>query len=186
MTTIPPTPINHEEMANAMIQKVRELAQSIPGFAYAAKGRRRKISSFASLPDAFLEDVAVACDASPQLAVASELTAAELRGIITFARAITSVANEMLLVARGALDTVAEHRALAGQRALRAYAIAKSINRPEDRELLIPHLANMQRSLGRGRPRTRPVTGTPPVPTEPGTPKPPATATPPADPPKAA
>ncbi len=157
MTTIPPTPINHEDVANAMIVELRDLAQSIPGFAYAAKGRRRKISSAARLPDAFLEAVAVACDASPQLAVASEITAADLRSMIVFSRAFTTVADEMNLVARGLLDTVAEQRAQTGQRALRAYAVAKSINRPEDRELLIPHLANMQRTIARGRRRTRPA-----------------------------
>jgi hypothetical protein len=153
MTTIPPTPINYEEAANAMMIQLRELVQSIPGFGYAAKGRRRKISSAAHVPDPFLEAVAVACDASVQLSAASELSAPELRGLIAFARAFTSLADEMQLIARGLHDTVAERRAGVGQRALRAYAVAKSINRPEDRELLIPHLANMQRTLGRtGRP----------------------------------
>lgn len=173
MSTIPPTPINHEEVANAIIQQLRSMAQSIPGFGYAAKGRRRKISSVATLPDAFFEDVAVACDASPQLAVASNLTAAELRNVIILSRAYKSVANEMNLIERGILDTVAEIRAEAGQCALRTYSMAKSINRPEDRELLIPHVANMQRSLGRGRPSkrvTEPAKPTEPAPAPPTTP----------------
>lgn len=163
MSTIPPTPINHEEIANAIMIQIRELAQSVPGFTFAAKGRRRKITAAASLPDSFLEAVAVACDASPHLASSSQVTPAELREAINYGRAFTSVANELSVMTRGFLDTVAEHRNEVGQRALRAYSIAKSINRPEDRELLIPHLANMQRALGRGRPTKRAVAPAPPT-----------------------
>ena len=153
--------------------RLRDLAQAVPGFGYAAKGRRRKISSAATVPDAFLEAIAVACEASVQLAAASELSASDLRSVITFARAFTSLANEMALVAKGLSDTIAEHRYTLGQRALRAYAIAKSINKPEERELLIPHLENLRRALGRvGRPRVAakpeppatPPTQPPPVP----------------------
>lgn len=165
MTTIPPVPpASHEEIAAAMMIQIRELAQSVSGFTFSAKGRRRKITPAASVPDPFLEAVAVACDASPHLGVASQVTTAELRDTITFSRAFTSVANELMVVARGFLDTVAERRNQVGQRALRAYSMAKSINRPEDRELLIPHLANMQRTLGRGRKR---VAATPPAPPAP-------------------
>ena len=181
MTTIPPTPINHEEVANAMIQQLRAMAQSIPGFTYAAKGRRRRISSAARLSDAFLEDVAVACDASRDLAMTSKFTAAELRNIIILSRAYKSVANEMSLIERGILDTIAETRAEAGQSALRTYTMAKGLNRPEERELLIPHVASMQRTLGRGRKPKR--AAEPAEPSKPAEPTP-APTTPPADPPK--
>ena len=79
MSTIPPTPINHEEIANAIMIQIRELSQSVTAFTFAAKGRRRKITPAASLPDAFLEAVAVACDASPHLGSSSQVASAELR-----------------------------------------------------------------------------------------------------------
>jgi hypothetical protein len=62
MTTIPDQPpINHEAAANALIAAVRELVQSgVPGFTLSAKGRRRKISTTATLSEAFLEAVAAA------------------------------------------------------------------------------------------------------------------------------
>jgi hypothetical protein len=39
MSTIPDIPVNHEQQANAHIATVRQLAQSIQGFSYAARGR---------------------------------------------------------------------------------------------------------------------------------------------------
>ena len=185
MTTIPPTPINHEAIAEAIMLQAREIAQSINGFGYAATGRRRKISSTANLPDEFLEAVAVACDASPQLAAASELTGAELRSLITSSRAYTSAANELRLIGRGLDDTVAEHRSEVGQKALRAYAIAKSINRPDERELLIPHLENMKLTLNRGPRPSKKKTAPPPAPVPAPPPAPPTPTPTPTTPPTA-
>ena len=53
MTTIPDqAPINHEAAANALVTAIRELVQSgVPGFTLAAKGRRRKINTTATLSE---------------------------------------------------------------------------------------------------------------------------------------
>lgn len=150
MTTIPPEiPILHDETAKAMMTTLRNLAQSIPGFTFVSPDRRRKINVSASLPDEFLQAVAIACEASPHLASATEVDGAELREAISFGRAFSSLADELELVARGIRGTVALHRAEVGVRALRAYALAKNINRPDDREVLIPHITNMRTALGR-------------------------------------
>lgn len=165
-----------------MLLQIRELARSIQGFGFAAKGRRLKISSKAALPDTFLDAAAVACDASPKLAAASGITGAEIRDTINFAAAFRSVAQELQLLGRGLEDTIAERRALAGTHSLRAYDLAKRMNAPEERELLIPHLANMERALRSVRPGPKKPKTTPaPAPTTPPTTPPP---TPPADPPK--
>lgn len=156
MTTIPePVPINHEAAANALMATLRDLVQSgIPGFALAAKGRRRKINTTASLSDPFLEAAAAACGVHPDLSAAGQITATELRDTIAFSRVFASVAEELRILARGIDDTVAEQRNDVGQRALRVYHVAHRINRPQDRELLIPHLAAMKRTLNRGRTAT--------------------------------
>lgn len=153
MTTIPDqTPINHEAAANALIAAVRELVQSgVPGFTLAAKGRRRRISTTAALSDAFLEAVAAACAVHQELASNGGITAAEIRDTLVFSRVNASLAEELRILARGVDDTVAERRNNVGQRALLVYNAANRINRIEDRELLIPHLAAMKRTLNRGR-----------------------------------
>jgi hypothetical protein len=147
--------INHEEVANTMMTQVRQMVQTIPGFAYAVKGRRRAIITSASAPDDFLEATAVACDTTPQLAASENLTSTELRDCMSYSRAYTSLANEMLTIARGILDSVAECRHDLSKRARRFYKHAKALDQLTERELLVPHLENMQRALRRGRPSKR-------------------------------
>jgi hypothetical protein len=155
---------------------VRELVQSgIPGFALAAKGRRRKITTTASLPDAFLEAGAAACGVHPDLTASAGMSAAAIRESIAYSRVYASVAEELRILARGVDDTVAEDRNRVGQGVLTMYYVAERINRPEDRELLIPHLAAMKRTINRGRKRTTKPPETPA--------KPPTTTTPPTTPP---
>ena len=153
MTTIPnQSPINHEAAANALIAAVRELVQSgVPGFTLAAKGRRRKISTTAALSEAFLEAVAAACAVHPELATAGSVSAAEIRDTLVFSRVNASLAEELRILARGVDDTVAERRNNVGRRALLVYNAADRLNRIEEREMLIPHLAAMKRTLNRGR-----------------------------------
>ena len=175
MTTIPEQPpVNHEAAANALMTAIRELVQSgVPGFTLAAKGRRRRISSTAALSDAFLEAVAAACAMHQELSAAGGISAAEIRDTLVFSRVHASLAEELRILARGIDDTVAERRNSVGQRALRVYNAADRINRVEDREMLIPHLAAMKRTLNRGRTNAlraaaaraaTAATATPPVP----------------------
>lgn len=159
MSTIPP----YREFATTMIEQMRRLAQAVEGFTMATTARRRKLAASASVPDAFLYSLAIACDASPRLGTAGEITSSELVDAIEFKAAYFSVADELELLARALRDTVAERRSAIGHRALRAYIIAKRMNAPDDRALLIPHLRNLQRDLGRTRPRPQPD----PEPTDP-------------------
>jgi hypothetical protein len=153
MTTIPDQPpVNHEAAVNNLRATIRDLVQSgVPGFALAAKGRRRRIISTASLSDAFFEAVAAACGVHPELAAAGSVSASELRDVVARSRVRASLAEELRILARGVDDTDAEDRNEVGQRALRCYFVAGRINGPQDREMLIPHLAAMKRTLNRGR-----------------------------------
>jgi hypothetical protein len=168
MSTIPnePLPIDDEKAAAAILIQVRQLTQSINGFSFSSQGRRRQITNSASVPDAFLQSVAIACDAAPELASAAHITSVELRKAIEFTRAYHSVADELELLAKGLRDTVAERRADVGRRALHVYNLAKSFNSGADRVVLIPHLKNMKRDLGKSR--SKPATEQP----EPSTPTP--------------
>lgn len=175
MTAIPlESPNAHEVAVKAYIEQLRAMQESIAGYGFVSSKHRRSINAAATVPDRFLEAVAVACDAVAHLASGSLVTGAELRDTVAFARAYTSLADELERLARGMRDTVAVRRSDAGSRALRAYSVAKSYNRPSDLEPLIPHLREMQRALGRGRPSSRTASPVPPVPTPvPTTPDPP-------------
>ena len=151
MSTIPDQPSPHEETAQAMLVQLRQLAHSIPGFTFVPARRRRQLSAAASVSDDFLQAVSVACDAQPRLASTGEITGAELRDMVSFARQFTSVADELVLLADGLRGTVAARRSEVAQRALRVYSNAKRIQRPEEKERLVPHLADMKRTLAKGR-----------------------------------
>ena len=158
----------HEEAGLAMLVQLRVLIQAIPGFGFLSKAARRSITQAASVPDVFLQSTGVACDASLTLATSSALTGAETREVLIYTRSYLSVADELELLAKGVRDTVAQFRAPVSERALRAYAIAKRINNPAERALLIPHLANMKRDLGRTHPKPQPdAPTTVPAPTVP-------------------
>jgi hypothetical protein len=152
MSTIPEqSPSPHEETAQAMLVQLRQLAHSVPGFAFIPARRRRQLSASASVSDDFLQAVSVACDAQPRLGPSGEITGAELRGMVTFSRQYNSVADELVLLAEGLRGTVAVLRSDVCRRALRVYANAKRIESPEEMEKLIPHLADMKRTLGRAK-----------------------------------
>jgi hypothetical protein len=142
MSTIPDIPVNHEQQANAHITTVRQLAQSIQGFSYAARGRRVKIGVTASVPDAFLLSTAAACDAAPEFSSAVQLTGSQLRQAIDYQRAYVQLADE--------LD-------------LRAYSVAKGFARPTDSATFIPHLKNMKRDLRKSSSKTTPTPDPAPV-----------------------
>jgi hypothetical protein len=83
--------------------------------------------------------------------LAAQLTGSELRQEMSFQTAYAPLADELELLAKGIRDTLAEHRSRIGYRALRAYSIARSFSRPEDRATFLPHLRNMKRDLGKTR-----------------------------------
>lgn len=165
MSSVTETPVPHTEAANTIIAQLRAISQSIQGFNFAAPGQRRRLSSTASVPDDFLLTVALALETAPDIAVAAKIQPVELRDIVNYSNAFRTVATELEVVARGLRETIDARRFDLGNRALRAYAMARKFTRPSDRDLLIPHLREMQRTLGRGRRRVLPVeTETPPDP----------------------
>ena len=164
------TPTAHAEAASQFLTQLRTMLQSISGFAHVTPGRRRRINPTASVRDAFLQTVAVALDSSDVLASAAQVRGPDLRDAVSFKNAFEPVAVELELAARGLRETIATRRSDAGTRALRAYSMAKSLNRPSDRELLIPHIRDMARTLNRGR-RRQPVVEPDPAPEAPGAPQ---------------
>jgi hypothetical protein len=182
MSIIPEiTPIDFEQASAAILIQLRQLTQSITGFGFLTKARRRQITTSASVPDAFLKSTAITCDAQPDLGRAGDVTSSELRQVIEFTRAFNSVADELELLAKGLRDTVAGQRFDVARKALRVYALAKTFDGPTERTLLVPHLKNMKRDLGRSRtklpaepetPADSSTSATPATPAAPATPAP--------------
>lgn len=151
MSNVIETPVTHETAASEMVVQLRNLAQRISGYGFSTKGRRRSLTTFANVPVQFMLEVAVALDASERFAKACEVTGAEIRNIVNFANAYAPVGAELVLVGTGVSDTVQVKLAEAGKLCLRVYRMARSFHSPTDRELLMPHVAEMQRLLNRGR-----------------------------------
>ena len=133
------------------------IREQLPGFALLPTAQRRRITNAGNVPDDFLEAVAVAIESTPSVAAPSAITPAEIRAVIADSRLLTSLADQLELMARGVRATTAERRAGVGKRALIAYSVAKSVNRHLDLTVTIPHLENMRRTLGRSGRRRRPA-----------------------------
>ncbi|HYC89392.1 MAG TPA: hypothetical protein VEO54_09295 [Thermoanaerobaculia bacterium] len=160
--------INYQQLAQQILTTIRAVPQQIGGFTFLPVGERRRLSMPANLPVAFLNHAAVAIDASQTLFVASGTSAQTLRDAILFRNALDVVADEMIMVGQGLKHTITLKLGGAGNAALRIYAISKTINRENDRELLIPHIENMRRTLGRVRGSSEVVVEEPPPQQQPG------------------
>lgn len=156
MTTIPDTPTPQAEgpftvQARELLNDARAIRTKISGFRFGRLADRKRLNLSAGVPDRFLQTVAVALEASPSLAAASNTSAHDLREAIQFSREFLNVAEELELIAKGLRNTIALRRVRADQDARQVYALAKSFNRPSDREPLVPHIDAMRRALVRRR-----------------------------------
>lgn len=151
MTTIPDTPSQHEDNAQAIRLDLQRLAQSIRGFALLTSDRRRKLTTSGHVDEDFLRRMALLLDAQPDVAAVTQLTAAEIFDHLRFSGAHQGVGEELMLNGRKMSDTLLAERATIGERALRALKIARDINTPAGRESLVPHLEAIDREFSRGR-----------------------------------
>ena len=170
MTVIPPDPVvppdppaDFTQHALTVMIQARELGRTVDGFAFAPRGRRVAIGSRASLPEDFLQHAAAGLDVNPELGAAYHVTATEVREALSFKRQYTGAANEIYLIAKGIEDTIAERMALVGEKCLNFYNAAKRATPRDSNEALVPHVAEMTRSLNRGRKKKKAVTPAPPA-----------------------
>ena len=143
-------PTVHDLAAARMLTEIEQMVQTVRGFGFTSVSHRRRINPFSTVPTPFLLAVAVALDASPTLRAVAGVTGDELREKVSFCNAYAPVGDEMQLKGTGLVQSVRGERAAAGQLALKVYRVARGLNAPSDVEVLVPHLANMKRTLGRG------------------------------------
>lgn len=151
MTNIPDVPRSHAEAGRELMLRVRALRESVPGLILIPNERLKELINAASVSDEFLEKVVIGVEATPDLASASKLVPAEVVDVIEFSRAYAGPIGEVELLFRMLRHTIIVRRAKVGQEALKAFALAKGLNRPRKSDLFVPHLEAMRRALGRGR-----------------------------------
>lgn len=166
------TIIQQEQLATEILHSVRSIPARLSGFAFLPSSERRRLNVSSNLPVPFLNAVAHALDGAPPLMERSGPNATTLRNAIAFRNTFEGVANELIMVGNGLRHTITLQLSAAGKAALTIYAIAKALNFEDDRQLLIPHIADMKRTLGRSRAAAPPAEEDPDSPPADGGPKP--------------
>jgi hypothetical protein len=160
-------PSPHAEAAKALLDKIRALRAEVPRFVTEVPPReRRRLVPPAAVPPAVMESASVAIQSSERLAAAAATDAATLRDTYSYALAYEAVARELQAFAASVTHTVRVQRAAAGASALDVLALARRLARQKDGAELLPHVADMQRKLNRGRGR-KAATKAPELPTSP-------------------
>jgi hypothetical protein len=143
---------SYADAAQAFLEKLRALRQEIPNLTFPlSAAEARRLNSAASVPDDFIEMASVAMKNSPQLVAAVSADPDQMRDLVRFSNAYVAIAQELDAMGFGSRHTVAIARHKAGSDALDVYAAAKTLARRADGAHLRPHIAEMRRTLGRGR-----------------------------------
>ena len=119
----------HVGQARQAISLINEAVRLVRDLEYPTPDQDHAINSSAAVSDDFLIAMATAADTTPSMAVAASLTGDELRDVVDFSTAFTPVGDVLELATRAVRYTVKVERAVAGMKALRAYQIAKGLNR---------------------------------------------------------
>jgi hypothetical protein len=181
MTQVPEVPVTNPQpsylvTAQERVDEIRAMREKIPNFVIpSSKGERQRLTSAASVPPQFVEQVAMTIKNSAKLVAAGAADSDRIRDLMNFAEAYDSVADEFEAMAGFVRHSVTVAKNTAGSYALTTYALAQRLaKRPESADLA-PHVDNMRIALGRKGRKAKAQ----PEPT-PGTPAPaPAPVTPP-------
>ena len=158
------TTLSHEETARDMVVRIMAIVtEHLPELAGTSKVERRRIANAASVPDEFLEQIAVSVDNSPGMASIHDLTSDEARDMIVFSRVFNAFGEQIVQLGRAVQGVVTERRYDVGQRALGVYGTVKSANRP-NRKPTVSNAASLRRALGRSGRRKTPAAQAPDTP----------------------
>lgn len=164
MTEATQVTLSHEETVRDMVVRIMAIVtEHLPELAGTSKVERRRIANAASVPDEFLEQVAVSVDNSPEIGTVHELTSDEARDMIVFSRVYNAFGEQIVQIGRAVQGVVTERRYDVGQRALGVYGTVKSANRP-NRKPTVSNAASLRRALGRSGRRKTPAAQAPDTP----------------------
>lgn len=163
-TPAPATTV-HDTNAASLLTQMRDMVHNIRGYGFTSLKHRQRMTASNTVPTSFMLAAAVALDASEKLRQMAEVTGDEIRDAVNFSNAYGPTADEVILHATGMQQTVRSSRDEAARKALRVYKAARGVNLPSDRDVLVPHIANMKRILARGRKKLAASPEEPPAPT---------------------
>jgi hypothetical protein len=159
-------------LADSFIARFQSMEDEVPRFTL-PKSRpvAKKLIVNANVPDAFLELASSSLMTSPQLAAGIGADPNELRDVVKYALSFGPVVSRSAAWTTALDHSVTDARHKAGTDALNVYALAKRLAKKPGYEWLIPVVADLQKALGRKKPRPRkqsaPVTTTPASASEP-------------------
>jgi len=173
MTQVPEVPVTNPQpsylvTAQERVDEIRAMREKIPNFVIPSfKGERQRLTTAASVPPQFVEQVAMTIKNSEKLVAAGAADADRIRDLMNFAEAYDSVADEFEAMAGFVRHSVTVAKNTAGSYALTTYALAQRLaKRPESADLA-PHVDDMRRALGnRGR-KAKAKPAPAPAPTQP-------------------
>ncbi len=155
MTQVPDVPVTNPQpsylvTAQERVDEIRAMREKIPNFVIpSSKGERQRLTTAASVPPQFVEQVAMTIKNSDKLVAAGAADADRIRDLMNFAEAYDSVADEYEAMAGFVRHSVTVAKNTAGSYALTTYALAQRLaKRPETADLA-PHVDNMRIALGR-------------------------------------
>ena len=146
---IPGSP--HSEAARALLQQIRAIQESTGSTTMIDSALQRKLNALSAVSDELIESAAVVLDAHPQIAITAETSSAQLRDAIAYSLAYRPLVDELRLSATKLMQKITAVRAEAGIQSFKIYNIAKNLNRPLDKAMLVPHVMAMQRAIAKRR-----------------------------------
>jgi hypothetical protein len=164
------------DVAVAIIDEIRGLKNRIPNFVIPeAKGASQKLSKAASVPQVFIDLVALAIRNNEELARGGNTDQSLIRDLSSFAEAFAPLADELEAMALFVRHSVRAARNKAGSEALTTYALAQRLAKRPGTASLAPHVADMRNALGsfgtkaksKSKPAPTPAPGTSPSPAQP-------------------
>jgi hypothetical protein len=145
----PVTTTTHHEAAQAIVEQLQRMRETIPHFAVpTVKRARQALVAAASLPPKFIELTTVARTNFPALVRGEGTTPAEARDLMEFAEAYAPLADQFEAMAQFIRFTADVAKGKVGREALITYALATRLSRLPEHAAMAPHVADMRRVLG--------------------------------------
>jgi hypothetical protein len=159
--------VSHTEAAQALIEKIRALRDSVPNFTIpASKQDSQKMSAAASLPPDFVELTVTTTKNSADLTRGGATDPDQVRDLMSYAEAYAPVTAEVEAFLQFLKHSVRTAKNRAGRHALTTYSLTKRLAKAPETSYLAPAAEAMKEVL---RKRAKKAKATTPAPTTPPT-----------------
>jgi hypothetical protein len=156
--------IDYGAIAQKLIDQVTAMKAEVPFLADRPRADLRRLTSAATVPDEFIENLAVVIAASAKLTSAIHDDVNGMRDQRRYAVAFAVLENQLRAFAESIRATMVALRHESGRRALAAYATVQAQQRQPGGQDLAGQVDNLSTILGRGRTRKAKAPATTPAP----------------------